>query len=235
MGKIPRRRCCCQVEGYVCLSVAMHSSELMYLPAKRLRLREKSLVTKFKQGGGAGYIDEAINLDREALKRCPPGHHKRSVSLTLLAIHLSDRYGQLGATGDLEEAIVLDREALNLRPQGRPDRSMSLNNLATHLSTRYNQLGAMQDLDEAIVLDQEALDLRPQGHPDRSMSLNNLEVVFPLGTTSSGKWRTTIGPSSSTEKHSTFAQKGTLIGQNHCATLQMISSRGTTNTGKCRT
>ena len=146
----------------------------MCLPVKWLQLRAKSLVAKFKQGGGTSYIDEAISLDREALEHCPPGHNKRSVSLTLLAIHLGDRYGQLGATGDLEEAIVLDREALNLRPQGHPDQSTSLNNLAVHLSTCYNQLGEMEDLDEAIVLDQEALDLRPQGHSDRSMSLNNL-------------------------------------------------------------
>jgi CHAT domain-containing protein/tetratricopeptide (TPR) repeat protein len=140
---------------------------------EQLHLRAKSLITKFKQGG-ASHIDEAFVFDREALELCPPGHPKRTVSLTCLAIHLSDRYGQLGATGDLEEAIVLDREALDLRPQGHPDRSISLNNLAVDLCSRYKQLGAMQDLDEAIVLNREALSLRSQGHPDRSMSLNNL-------------------------------------------------------------
>ena len=154
----------------------MQSIEIMYLPVKRLHLRAKSLVAKFEQGGGTGYIDEAIDLDREALEHCPRGHSKRSVSLTWLAKHLSDRYGQLGATGDLEEAIVLDREALDLCPQGHPDRAISLNNLAGDLSTRYQQIGAMEDLDEAIALAQEALDLRPQGHPDRPGSLNNIAV-----------------------------------------------------------
>ena len=146
------------------------------LPVEQLHSRAESLLAKFEQGGGTSCINEAIDLDREALELCLPGHPKRSVSLTWLAIHLSNRYGQLGATEDLEEAIVLDREALGLRPQGHPDRSMSLNNLANRLSTRYNQLGAMEDLDEAIVLDQEALDLRPQGHPLRSSSLNSFAV-----------------------------------------------------------
>ena len=99
----------------------------MYLPVKRLHSRANSLVAKFKQGGETRYINEAIDLDREALEHCPSGHPERSVSLVWLASHLSDCYDQLGATGDLEAAIVLDREALHLRPQGHPDRSISLN------------------------------------------------------------------------------------------------------------
>jgi hypothetical protein len=92
------------------------------------------LVAKFEQGGGTSYIDEAIDLDREAPEHCPPGQPIRSVSLTWFAIHLSERYDQMGATGDLEEAIVLHREALDLRPQGHPDWSESLNDLADDLS-----------------------------------------------------------------------------------------------------
>jgi hypothetical protein len=151
----------------------MQSSEMTYLPVNQFHLRADSLVAKFMQGRGTSYVDEAIDLDREALELCPHGHPERAASLDQLAIHLGDRYSQLGAMVDLEEAIVLDREVLGLRPQGHPDWSSSLNNLAVHLSTRYKQLGAMVDLDEAIVLDREALGLRPQGHPDRSES-NNL-------------------------------------------------------------
>jgi CHAT domain-containing protein/tetratricopeptide (TPR) repeat protein len=149
---------------------------MMYLPVTQLHLRAQSLVAKFEQGGGINYIDEAIDLDREALTHCSPGHPKRSVSLGWLGIHLGDRYGRLGAMEDIYEAIVLEREALSLRPHGHPDRSISLNNLANRLSTRYEQLGAMQDLDEAIVLVREALGLCLQGHPLRSTSLNNLAI-----------------------------------------------------------
>ena len=160
----------------MCLSVAIQSSELTYLPVERLHLQAQSLVAKFKEGGGINYIDKAIGLDREALEHCPPGHPQRSVSLTWLSIHLSDRHSQLGEMEDLAEAIVLDREALTLRPQGHASRSASLNNLAFRLSARYDQLGVMEDLAEAIVLDREALALRPQGHSERSVSLSNLGV-----------------------------------------------------------
>ena len=104
----------------------------MYLPVKQLHSRAKSLVAKFEQGGGTSYIEEAIDLDREALELCPPGHPKRSVSLVELSIHLSARYSQLGAMRDLDEAIVLGREDLGLWPQRDPERSLSLHNLAHH-------------------------------------------------------------------------------------------------------
>ena len=147
---------------------------MMYLPVEQLHSRAESLSAKFEQGGGTSYIDEAINLYREALELTPPFHPKRPVSLTRLAMELSDRYDQLGGTRDLEEAIVVAQEALQLCPAGHPDRPISLNTLAVCLITRYNQFGSMEDLGEAIVLVREALDLRPHGHPLRSSSLNNL-------------------------------------------------------------
>jgi hypothetical protein len=100
----------------------------MYMPVEWLHSRTESLSARFQQGGGTSYIDEAMDLDREALELCPPGHPELSVSLTFLAIHLKNCYDQLGVMRDLEEAIVLYREALNLRPQGHPNRSTSLNN-----------------------------------------------------------------------------------------------------------
>ncbi|KAI9458456.1 CHAT domain-containing protein [Boletus coccyginus] len=148
----------------------------MYLPVEQLHSRAESLVTKFEQGGGRSYIDEAIDLDREALQLCAPDHPERYISLIHLAHRLLDRYKQIGATSDFEGAIILGREALGLCPQGHPARLASLNNLAIGLSTRHKRLGGMEDLNEAIVLDREVLALCPQGHPNRSMALNNLGV-----------------------------------------------------------
>ncbi|KAI9460424.1 TPR-like protein [Boletus coccyginus] len=145
---------------------------------EQLHSRAESLAAKFKHGGERSDIEEAIELDREALQLCPPGHPKRSDSLTYLACQFHVRYKQFGATSDFEEAIILNREALDLRPPGHPNRPTSLNNLVVELSIRYKQFGRMEDLDEAIVLAREALDLRPQGHPDRSMHLNSLVVVL---------------------------------------------------------
>ena len=148
----------------------------MCFPVDRLHSRAAFLIANFQEGGGSNYINEAILLDREALKLCPPGHPERYLSMNELGIHLSNRYDRLGGMNDLEEAIDLGRDALALCPPGHPDRSMFLNNLAVRLSTQYNQLGALEDLNEAIVLAREALALRPPGHPDRSMSLNNLSL-----------------------------------------------------------
>ncbi|KAI9570923.1 hypothetical protein HD554DRAFT_2327256 [Boletus coccyginus] len=136
---------------------------------ERLHSRAKSLVAEFRQGGGH-YIEEAINLDREALQLCPTGHPKRHLSLTSLAHHLLHRYNQFG-----KPSPSIEKHSTFVT-QGHPERSMSLDNLAFGLLTRYEQLGGMEDLDEAIILDREALDLRPQGHPDRWMSLHNLSV-----------------------------------------------------------
>ena len=167
------------VRRYLPISAGLQSSQMTHwhlLPVAQLHSRAESLSSKFEQGGGTRYIDEAIDLDREALELCTPGHPERPGSLIWLSLHLGRRYNQLGVTRDLEEAIVLDREALSLYPQGHPGRSTSLSNLAFHLSTRYNQLGALQDLNDAIVIGREVLDLHPQDHADRSASLNNLAV-----------------------------------------------------------
>lgn len=85
----------------------------------------------------AGYLDQGIVFDREALELYPPGRLKRSISLTNLSIHLSGRYDQLGATVDLEVAIDLSRGRLDLFPIGHPGQSMSFNTLSVCLFTWY--------------------------------------------------------------------------------------------------
>jgi hypothetical protein len=49
-------------DRYLCLSVTMQRTEMMYLLVTQLA---KSLFSKDKQRGGTSGIDEAINLDRE--------------------------------------------------------------------------------------------------------------------------------------------------------------------------
>ncbi|KAG1854580.1 CHAT domain-containing protein [Suillus subluteus] len=111
---------------------------------------------------------------RAALKRYPPGHSHRSLSLNNLAASLGDRFRQRGVPSDLDECIELHRAALLLRPPGHSHRSDSLNNLALGLGDRFRQRGVPSDLDECIELHRAALLLRPPGHSDRSYSLNNL-------------------------------------------------------------
>ena len=119
-------------------------------------------------------MDEAIDLDRQALELCPPAHYMRFLSLTCLALHLVRRFNEHGAAEDREEAIILLREGLDLCSVGNPARSMYLNTLAAGLISRYESLGAMEDIEEVIVLERKRLDLHTQGDPDRLASLNNL-------------------------------------------------------------
>ena len=98
-----------------CIFVGLQSGEITYLPVEQLHSWAYSLSTKFEQARETRYIGEAVDLDRQALALCPPGHSELPFSLIQLALHLSDRYGQLGAMRDLEDAIVLCREALGFR------------------------------------------------------------------------------------------------------------------------
>ena len=129
---------------YLYLSVDVESSELMHLPVEQLHSCAETLATKFNEGGETSYIDEAIVLDCDALELRPPGHPKHSVSLTLLAIHLINRYDQLRAMRGLDEATLINQEALDLCPQGHPDRAMSLNNLASKENGGPNSLEERQ-------------------------------------------------------------------------------------------
>ena len=163
-------------QKYISLHIGSESNELTYLSVSQLLSQAMSAAAKFEQDNGAHYIDEAIDLDREALELCTPGHPRRSACLFQLASHLSARYKLFGEVETLNEAILLGRDALGLRPPGHPDRSMFLDNLGVHLATRYKLLGGVEDLNEAILLGRDALGLRSLGHPDRSMSLNNLAL-----------------------------------------------------------
>ena len=49
---------------------------MTYPPVKQLHSQANLLAAKFEQGEGANYIDDAINLDREALELCQPGHQR---------------------------------------------------------------------------------------------------------------------------------------------------------------
>jgi tetratricopeptide (TPR) repeat protein len=133
-----------------------------------------SLWARYAQCGDLNLLDEAIELEREALDLHPPGHPDRAVSCANLGDSLRTRYEQCGDLGLLDEAIELDREALALRPSGHPDRAVSCMSLAVSLHVRYQQCGDLGLVDEAIELEREALALRPLGHPDRADSCDNL-------------------------------------------------------------
>ncbi|KAL5504025.1 hypothetical protein ACEPAH_8098 [Sanghuangporus vaninii] len=134
----------------------------------------RTLIERFKHGGGAEHLMEAIELCRSALALQSEGHPDRSLTLNNLGYSLKLRFRQGGAIEDITESIECHRSALALHPEGHPDRSWSLNELGYSLWLRSKQGGAIEDITESIECHRSALALHPEGHPDRSLTLNNL-------------------------------------------------------------
>jgi hypothetical protein len=98
---------------------------------------------------GTLLLDEALELEREALHLRPKGHPDRAHSCNNLAVTLKTHFKQTGHSALLDEALELEREALRLRPEGHPRRAISCGDLAVTLRTRFNQTGHTALLDEA--------------------------------------------------------------------------------------
>jgi CHAT domain-containing protein/tetratricopeptide (TPR) repeat protein len=167
------------------------------------------LYTHHSQTRDVALLDEAIELEREALALRPSGHPDRAFSCGNLGASLQTRYEQCDDLGLLNETIELDREALDLQPpghpyedllqditderealavclQGHPDRAIHAQRLGYCLHTRHSQTGDVTLLDEAIDLEREALALRPSGHPDRALSCGNLAASLHARYTQGG-------------------------------------------------
>lgn len=133
-----------------------------------------AVFTRFEQAGVGQGLDEAIDLQRQALHLLCVGHFNRCALLNNLANAVLMRFEKDGSAGDLDEAIDLQREALRLYFPKNLDRSGALNNLANAILTRFEQTGSEDDLEEAIDLYRNALQFHPHGHPSHRSSLSNL-------------------------------------------------------------
>ncbi|KAI5991374.1 hypothetical protein EDC04DRAFT_3127421 [Pisolithus marmoratus] len=96
------------------------------------------------------YLTQIISFQRAALKRTPPGHQGRFVSLVNLSNSLHERFTKGGSFADLDEIIAVRRAALECTPPTPSDQCTSLLNLADSLRDKYARLGVDADLAEAI-------------------------------------------------------------------------------------
>lgn len=91
------------------------------------------------QRGQEGDLDEAISLQRRALKLRPQRHAAQASSLNNLGNLLLTRFSERqDFDDDLEESIILRREALALPPPPSSDRYTSLVNLANSVQNALN-------------------------------------------------------------------------------------------------
>jgi tetratricopeptide (TPR) repeat protein len=133
-----------------------------------------SLFTSFEQHGDVTLLDEALDLQREALHLRPEEHPDHASSCASLATLLFTRFHRTKDMTLLDEALDLQRQALRLRPEGHPARASSCAGLATALFAGFEHTRNMALLDEAIKLQREVLNIRLEGHPDHAVSCNNL-------------------------------------------------------------
>jgi tetratricopeptide (TPR) repeat protein len=138
----------------------------------------KGLFNRFMESGDMAVLDEALLLEREALRLRPEGHPDRAGSCASLAYMLTFRFDRAEGTALLDEAIEVEREALRLRPEGHPDRAISCINLGQMLRTHFDRTGRTALLDEALELEREALRLTPEGHPHRAHSCRTLAATL---------------------------------------------------------
>jgi hypothetical protein len=144
-------------------------------------LLASSLCQLYDQDKDIAYVEEAVDLERQALALCNkkhPDHH--ATCCAHLSRSLDILYERTGDLHFLDEALNLEREELSLRPRGHPLRAACCGNLATSLREHLERSGDDCNLDEIIDLEREAFDLRPKGHPQRAASCAHLAISLKI-------------------------------------------------------
>ncbi|EAS30243.3 uncharacterized protein CIMG_05722 [Coccidioides immitis RS] len=132
----------------------------------------------FERTGQIALLEEAIQLEREAVDRTARDDPSRAMYLHNLGCFLEERFVEIDAIPDLEEAIRLGQEAVDCTAYDHPSRAMYLNRLSVQFGARFKRMGAASDLEKAIQLGQEAVDCTPHDHPRRAVYLNSLSVML---------------------------------------------------------
>nr|KMM72245.1 hypothetical protein CPAG_08542 [Coccidioides posadasii RMSCC 3488] len=133
------------------------------------RLRDR-----FERTGQIALLEEAIQLEQEAVDQTARDDPSRAMYLNSLSVQLGARFKRMGETSDLEKAIQLGQEAVDCTPHDHPMRAVYLNSLSVMLEGQFERTDAMSYLDEAIQLEQEAVDCTACNDSNRAGYLSNL-------------------------------------------------------------
>lgn len=118
-------------------------------------------------------LDEAIRVQREAVRTAYKNHPDEVVLLHNLATLLTTKSKVADSTAALEEALQLGRQVVDLTPKDHPKRATYLNTLARQLNNMSSKTGLLSHLQEAIQCGKEAVDLTEDGHLERANRLVN--------------------------------------------------------------
>jgi tetratricopeptide (TPR) repeat protein len=97
-------------------------------------------------------LSEFVELRRESVRLCPPGHNRYFSYLCSLAASFAVRFEWNGSIDDLDEAIEVYRRAIELVSHTDPFRFIPRIELARCLYLRFKEIGRLEDIDEAALL-----------------------------------------------------------------------------------
>jgi tetratricopeptide (TPR) repeat protein len=97
-------------------------------------------------------LSEFVELRRESVRLCPPGHNRYFSYLCSLATSFCLRFEWNGSMGDLDEAIEVYRRAIELVSHTDPHRYIPCMDLARCVYLRFKEIGNLEDIHEAARL-----------------------------------------------------------------------------------
>jgi CHAT domain-containing protein/tetratricopeptide (TPR) repeat protein len=148
------------------------------LPGSRLFDLGTAYLTRYRDGGGADDIDQAITYLELAAATAPDSTVPKHLSQ--LATAYRQRFECHGLPADLDYAIECREQALALASRDDPVRVIILSSLGLAYSVRYQVSGAGSDLDRAVALTERALKESPASEDDRTSAMANAAMIYRL-------------------------------------------------------
>ncbi|KLO94718.1 Uncharacterized protein LW93_13537 [Fusarium fujikuroi] len=147
------------------------------IEAQRCKTLGVLLELEYSLRGKVSALDEAIQLQRRALKLMPIKKYLSELRANL-AVSLFRRYRRTDVLEDLQEAITQQRSALQLENPEGPTLWRIYHDLATLVSSRGIRINSLADLDEGISLARRALELPGKGQNGRVTVCHHLGFLL---------------------------------------------------------
>ncbi|EIN04736.1 hypothetical protein PUNSTDRAFT_138380 [Punctularia strigosozonata HHB-11173 SS5] len=135
-----------------------------------------ALRSLFSWNGELGYLEEALDLSRQAAGNIPHGHTEWCVAAGSVATALALRYAEAGDSADLVEALDWDRRAMASIPVSSESYSRVALSTISLLCLRYETFQSPdgEDLEKAAMLSQELLSALPAGNANEPDVVHHL-------------------------------------------------------------
>jgi CHAT domain-containing protein/tetratricopeptide (TPR) repeat protein len=148
------------------------------LPSSKFFDLGSAYLTRYRDGGGADDIDQAITYLELAAATAPESAVPKNLSQ--LATAYRQRFVCHGLPADLDYAIDCREQALALASHDDPELVIILSSLGLAYSVRYQVGGAGSDLDRAVELAERALKASLAGEDDRTSAMANAAMIYRL-------------------------------------------------------